>query len=115
MILLYVDVFTIHFISLQSNDISWDMAAAKGVVYTKIVKNVGGFSVTYNVMGTHLIFDSKNLETRPNQVREWKKYADEKHIPADEALIYVGDFNEGESHSACKQSTRPSIMSLSTD
>ena len=68
-----------------------DCLAAKGVMYARINKN----GKKYHVFGTHTQAwaDPGNVATRQLQMTQLKNFAEAQNIPADEAVIFGGDFN----------------------
>ena len=72
-----------------------DAASQKGFAYVRL--NVNGSPV--HVIGTHtqaddsLCSSGEAAEIRAGQLREMRNFVDGLHIPADEPVMYAGDFN----------------------
>ncbi|MCH2158991.1 MAG: sphingomyelin phosphodiesterase [Oleiphilaceae bacterium] len=68
-----------------------DCLASKGAVYAKINK----LGKTYNLFGTHVraYTTPEDIANRFEHLAELKAFKDSKHIPANEPVIYAGDFN----------------------
>ncbi|XP_070553297.1 uncharacterized protein [Ptychodera flava] len=72
------------------------IASNKGVAYAKIEKDDGSDTRYYHVFGTHLqagFADGIGDEIRNAQAWEMKQFVEEQNIPANEPVIYAGDFN----------------------
>ncbi|XP_070582154.1 sphingomyelinase C-like [Ptychodera flava] len=81
------------FVSVDRSDT--DVFASKGISYAAIKKSVDGITRRYNLFSTHM--QSRNGQTR-EQVRiiqsiEFQLFLQKLKIPANEAVIYGGDFN----------------------
>ncbi len=74
-------------------DTCWedDCTANKGVMYASINK----LGKKYHIFGTHMdaFNDIEDVDTRKEQLVEWKNFIDGKGIPQDEAILMGGDFN----------------------
>ncbi|MEM6989689.1 MAG: sphingomyelin phosphodiesterase [Myxococcota bacterium] len=92
-----VIIFSRHPIVAQgqmnySDCTSDDCLSAKGAVWVKINKRVGGKNNFFNVVGTHL--DATSPSARFLQLKELKKFVDRQSaIKSSDPLIYAGDMN----------------------
>jgi sphingomyelin phosphodiesterase len=68
-----------------------DCTANKGVKYARIDK----LGTKYHVFGTHMDAFNKteDIDTRKQQLVDWKNYIDGKNIPTSEAVLMGGDYN----------------------
>ncbi len=68
-----------------------DCTANKGVGYARINK----LGKKYHVFGTHMDAFNKDedVNTRKQQLVDWKAYIDSKAIPSTEAVLMAGDYN----------------------
>ena len=76
-------------------DGKFDQFSAKGVVYAKVEKTVGGQARIYHLTGTHLQAGGgiEGDDIRVRQCEEAREFLDNMTIPADEPLIMAGDYN----------------------
>ncbi len=68
-----------------------DCLSNKGVKYVRIDK----LGKKYHLFGTHMdaFNEQEDIDTRKQQLVDWRTYIDSKSIPADEAVIMGGDYN----------------------
>ncbi|XP_003730466.1 uncharacterized protein LOC100888731 [Strongylocentrotus purpuratus] len=72
-----------------------DAISGKGAVYAMVEKTVGGNSMTYHILGTHLQATSRDSADtiRLNQALEMRNFMLKQNISDDEPVIYAGDLN----------------------